>query len=161
MNRYTYDLARPYTPTDRSEWLRMRLILWPEQDDVAHLVDMEAWLSRPDAAVLVVPRDNGGGLVEWGEWPHLAGFAEVGTRSVADSCETSPVAYLEGWFVDADMRLRGVGTALVRAAEEWARTKGYREIASDTQIENVRSQRAHEALGFIEVDRVAVYRKVL
>jgi aminoglycoside 6'-N-acetyltransferase I len=161
MSRYTYDPARPYTPADHSEWLRMRLILWPEQDDVAHLGDMDVWLSRPDSTVLVVPRDSRGGFAESSGSPRLAGFAEVGTRSVADSCETSPVAYLEGWFVDTDMRLRGVGGALVQAAEEWARTKGYREIASDAQIENVRSQRAHEALGFTEVDRLVVYRKVL
>ena len=89
------------------------------------------------------------------------GFAEVGTRSLADGCETSPVAYLEGWYVDADMRRQGVGTALIRAAEAWAREKGLNEFASDAELENIESQQAHVALGFHEVERVVLYLKTL
>jgi aminoglycoside 6'-N-acetyltransferase I len=146
--------ARPYEHDDRAEWLRMRLTLWPHMNAEAQLVDMDIWLSQPDNTVLVVPRADEPGA-------GLAGFAEIGTRSVAESCETSPVAYLEGWYVDADMRRQGVGAALVRAAEDWARAKGFREFASDTEIGNVTSQRAHAALGFTEVERLVVYRKVL
>jgi aminoglycoside 6'-N-acetyltransferase I len=150
----SYLAARTYTEQDRAEWLRMRLALWPQSDAKAHSSDMDVWLSHPDTAVLVVPRagDASGGL---------AGFAEVGTRSVAESCETSPVAYLEGWYVDSDMRRLGVGAALVRAAEDWARAKGFRELASDTQITNEVSQRAHAALGFVEMERAVLYRKML
>src|ERR1700753_3968511 len=101
MNRVPYSAARPYTPDDRQEWLRMRLQLWPEMDAETHLVDMEAWLATLDTAVCGLPRGSAG--------RQLAVFAEVGTRSVADSCETSPVGYLEGWFVDPDMRREGVG----------------------------------------------------
>ena len=147
-------IARAYTDRDHAEWLRMRLALWSYSNAQEHTSDMGVWLSQPDTTVLVVPRpgDPAGGL---------AGFAEVGTRSVADSCETSPVAYLEGWYVDPDMRRRGVGAALVRAAEDWARAKGLREIASDAELANEISQRAHGALGFAEVGRAVLYRKVL
>jgi hypothetical protein len=41
------------------------------------------------------------------------------------------VAYLEGWYVDRDVRRHGIGAALVHAAEAWARERGYRELASD------------------------------
>jgi aminoglycoside 6'-N-acetyltransferase I len=115
---------------------------------------MDVWLAHSDTAVLVVPRSGG---VDAG----LAGFAEVGTRSVAEWCESSPVAYLEGWYVDADMRRQGVGAALVRAAEAWARARGFTEFASDAQIANTESQLAHAALGFNEVERLVAYRKVL
>jgi len=93
------------------EWLRMRLALWPDTNAQAHIADMDTWLSHADAIVLVAPRTTDEQV------GRLTGFAEVGTRSVAESCETSPVAYLEGWYVDADMRRQGVGAALVRAAE--------------------------------------------
>src|SRR5882757_4204715 len=56
---------------------------------------------------------------------------------------------------------QGVGTALVRAAEAWARSKGLKEFASDTQLANADSQLAHAALGFTEVERLVAYRKVL
>jgi aminoglycoside 6'-N-acetyltransferase I len=146
--------ARAYTPSDRAEWLRMRLALWPQMDADAQLLDMDVWLSQPDHTVLVVPRsaDNSA---------RLAGFAEVGTRSVAEGCETTPVGYLEGWYVDPDMRRQGIGAALVRAAEDWARAMGFRELGSDTEISNTTSQAAHAALGFTEAERLVVYRKTL
>jgi aminoglycoside 6'-N-acetyltransferase I len=149
-----YLATRPYSQSDRSEWLRLRQGLWPNPNLDAQLADMDVWLARPDTTVLVVPRSGGANA-------GLAGFAEVGTRSVADSCETSPVAYLEGWYVDTDMRRQGVGAALVRAAEAWARAKGLKEFASDTQLANTESQQAHAALGFTEVERHVAYRKVL
>jgi aminoglycoside 6'-N-acetyltransferase I len=63
--------------------------------------------------------------------------------------------------VDPDVRRRGVGTALVRAGEEWARGRGYAEFASDALLDNVTSHRAHEAIGFVEVERAVRYRKSL
>lgn len=145
-------MIRPYCKTDREEWLRLRLKLWPFLAADEHLPDMDAWLARPDTIVLVAPRRPSHGL---------AGFAEVGTRSTAEWCETSPVAYLEGWYVEADARRQGIGAALVLAAENWAREHGFREFASDTQIDNTISQRAHLALGFTEVERLVAYRKIL
>jgi aminoglycoside 6'-N-acetyltransferase I len=141
---------RAYEPSDEREWLRMRCLLWPHDSSETHQTEMMEWLARPDATVLVAERPDGGGL---------AGFAEVGARPFADGCDTSPVAYLEGWFVDADMRRQGVGAALIRTAEAWAREQGHREFASDALLHNFGSQRAHESLGFIEVDRAVRYRK--
>jgi aminoglycoside 6'-N-acetyltransferase I len=107
----------------------MRCALWPDEEG-AHETDMTAWLARPDTAVLIAERAGGAGL---------AGFAEVGARPIADGCETSPVAYLEGWYVDPDVRRQGIGTALIRAAEAWARDCGYREFASDALLDNTDS----------------------
>jgi aminoglycoside 6'-N-acetyltransferase I len=139
-------------PSDDAEWLRMRRALWPDDSEAAHQIDMAVWLARADAAVLVAERADRRGL---------AGFTEVGTRLYADGCDTSPVAYLEGWYVDRDVRRHGIGAALVRAAEAWARERGYREFASDALLSAIDSQRAHEALGFIEVERAVRYRKRL
>ena len=92
----------------------------------------------------------------------LAGFAEVDLRSHADGCDPKrPVGYLEGWYVIAEYRRSGVGRQLLAAAEEWARSHGCVEMASDTWIDNEVSQRCHEALGFEVVDRCVNYRKAL
>ena len=143
---------RAVEPDDMEEWLRMRLTLWPQGEPSEHRIEMARLASQPDAIVLVAVRGDTG---------RLAGFAEVGVRPYADGCETSPVAYLEGWYVDADLRRGGVGRALVRAAEEWARGQGLREFASDALLDNVASHRAHEGLGFTEVERAVRYRKSL
>lgn len=143
--------VRLHQPGDEAEWLRLRAALWPRAGLEELRTELAGWLAHPDTCVVVAPRDGGG----------LAGFAEVGTRSVADGCDTSPVAYLEGWYVDPDQRRRGIGRALLRAAEDWARRQGYREFASDVELPNTGSQRAHKALGFAETSRVVTYMKRL
>jgi aminoglycoside 6'-N-acetyltransferase I len=145
-------LIRSYAPADHAEWLRMRRLLYTDLRPADEARDAAEWLARPDVVVLVAVRPDGVGL---------AGFAELGARDYADGCETSPVAYLEGWYVDADVRRQGVGAALVRAGEAWARARGHRELASDALLDNVTSQRAHAALGFAEVERSVKYRKAL
>ena len=91
----------------------------------------------------------------------LGGFVEVGTRSYAEGCRTSPVAYLEGLWVDRDLRRRGVARELVAAVEAWAVQKGLRELASDAEIENSVGQAFHRTCGFQETDRVVCFRKSL
>ena len=112
---------------------------------------MHQWLSRSDATVFVAVRPAGG----------LGGFAEVGTRPYADGCQSSPVAFLEGWYVDLDLRGRGIGWRLIEAVETWAREQSLSELASDALLDNTASHRAHERTGFIEVERAVRYRKPL
>ena len=67
----------------------------------------------------------------------------------------------DGWWVDPDTRLHGVGAALVKAAEDWARDRGLTEMASDALITNEISHAAHRALGYAETDRVVCFLKRL
>lgn len=89
------------------------------------------------------------------------GFAEVSLREYAEGCLTSPVGYLEGWFVVDRARRRGVGGALVEACERWAASKGCSEFASDAELDNLVSLDAHEALGFEAVADIRCFRKSL
>lgn len=142
---------RAVQATDAAEWLRMRTALWPGD----HAAEIDAHLRSGSspllAVVLVAERAHGG----------LAGFIEVGLRPYAEGCESTPVPFIEGWYVDADVRRSGVGIALVRAAEEWARSRGYREMGSDVEIENEASIEAHRALGYEEVSRLVCFRRDL
>ena len=88
------------------------------------------------------------------------------TRRAIDSrvrrgLREQPWAYLEGWFVVPKARRSGVGRALIVAAEEWGRSQGCSEFASDAQPDNEVSAAAHRALGFIEVGLVRCFRKDL
>lgn len=142
-------MVRPLGSSGFAEWRRMRTALWPDQTEA----DMHAWLARGGrAAVLVAERPGGAGL---------CGFIEVGERDFADGCATSPVGYIEGWWVDPDSRRHGIGRALVQAAEDWCRGRGLTELASDAEIDNEASLRAHRACGFEEAGRVVVLTKAL
>src|SRR5207244_3391878 len=64
------------------------------------------------------------------------GLAELSIRPYAEGCQGDRVAYLEGWFVVPGARGRGVGRALIAAAEDWGRAQGCREFASDAEPDN-------------------------
>jgi aminoglycoside 6'-N-acetyltransferase I len=92
---------------------------------------------------------------------HLTGFLEASLREDADGCATSPVGYVEGWYVLPNHRLSGVGRALIEAAEDWARVRGCTEMASDALLDNTVSHQAHQRVGYAEVERAVRYRKNL
>ena len=144
--------VRSYEPGDYAEWLRMRGLLWPDSGSLTEqAADAEAWLARQDAVVLVIERAPGS----------LIGFAEVGERAYADGCESTPVGFLEGWFVEEEMRGRELGRLLVGAAIAWCRARGLRELASDALLKETDAQLAHQAVGFEEVERSVKYRLAL
>jgi len=143
--------VRPYNDADWAEWLRMSVALFPEYsaDDLAK--GMREFRTRRDAEVFVVERADGS----------TAGFIEAGSRPYADGCDTSPVGFVEAWYVDPDVRRAGYGRALLRAAEDWARGRGYTEMASDALLDNLISHAAHHRAGYEEVGRVVQFRKSL
>ena len=141
-------LIRPVEARDRVEWLRMRQTLWTDDDTLETGVD--AHFASPKSDVIVFVAEDAGKLL---------GFAEVGTRAYAEGCETSPVGFLEGWFVEEHARGSGVGRALVQAAETWARNRGLTEFGSDTWLENEASIRAHQAIGFVITERLVCFLK--
>jgi aminoglycoside 6'-N-acetyltransferase I len=143
-------LVRHANQNDQAEWLRMRSALWPDCPLADHLSEMPEQLNDPARyGVFVVARDSG----------QLGGFLEASLRAYADGCRTSPVGYIEGWYIDADLRQQGWGGELVTAAEQWAAALGCTEMASDCELDNDVSWRAHLALGYEEVNRAIQFRK--
>jgi len=143
--------------SDRDQLLRFREALWPKTPAEEHT--RELTLILEGAAPVTMPLII---LVAEASDRHLAGFLEVGLRSHADGCNPSrAVGYIEGWYVAENHRHRGIGRKLLAAAEDWARSHGCVEIASDTWVDNEVSQRVHEALGYEVVDRCVHYRKTL
>jgi aminoglycoside 6'-N-acetyltransferase I len=142
---------RPASIADRAEHVRMRIALWPDADPAELASELDGWLEGPDQLTFVAERDGRG----------LCGFVEAGVRPFANGVDEQPCAFVEGWFVDEDVRRTGVGRALITAVEAWARSRGFTELGSDTEIWNERSQQAHRALGFEERERVVYFRKRL
>ncbi|GAB4188217.1 MAG: GNAT family N-acetyltransferase [Thermoflexibacter sp.] len=73
----------------------------------------------------------------------------------------SPVAYIEGIYVKPNFQKRGVAKALITVAENWAKQKGLKQIASDTEITNLSSIYFHKKVGFSEVERIVCFVKDL
>lgn len=142
---------RPFRDSDFDEWLRLSAALFPGHTPAELARGQREFLARTDAGVFIATRDD----------DSICGFVEVASRPYADGCDTSPVGFIEAWFVDPDMRRAGVGRALLAAAEDWARARGYSEMASDALLDNTISHRAHEGAGYIEVERAVRYRKPL
>lgn len=143
---------RPVTTADAAEWLRMRCLLWEDGSD-EHPQEVSAFYQqrKPDLETLVYDRGNG----------KLGGFVEVGVRAYAEGCDSDHVGYVEGLYVDADLRRQGIASQLIQAAEAWARSLGMVEMASDCLIDNQISYITHLANGFEEVERIICFRKSL
>jgi len=142
-------------PLDRAEiasWVDLRAMLWPEQPRGELESEGRAAIDAAPPSLVVFVADDGA---------RLLGFIEISLRGYAEGCDGSPVPYVEGWYVREDHRRRGIGTAMMRAAEDWARSLGCREMASDTWIDERNSLEAHQALGFEVVDRCIHFRKSL
>jgi aminoglycoside 6'-N-acetyltransferase I len=129
----------------------MRTALWPEADVDDLASELESLLADPDQVVFVAEREDG----------RLCGLVEAGVREFANGVDEQPCAFVEGWWVDADVRRTGVGRALIAAVEGWARERGFLQLGSDTELDNVLSQKAHLALGFEERERTVTFCKQL
>lgn len=148
---------RTARPGDEDELAELRALLWPDGTVEEHRGEVQkliqSGMSGTLPAAVLVAIDGGEGLT---------GFLEVGLRSHADGCDVArPVGYVEGWFVREEFRGQGIGKLLMKAAEDWSRTHGCREIASDALVDNMESREAHAALGFEVVDLCVHLRKGL
>lgn len=128
-------------PLDMSRVRELAHQLWPDEP----LYDFQG------EHVFVWERDNGS----------LAGFASVSVRPWVDGSESEPCPHVEAWFVEADLRRRGVGRALILAIEDWCRERGFTELTSDTGLDNDVSLRAHSAIGFNPTERIQYFQKSL
>ena len=141
---------RRITWEDKSEWLRMRKGVWPEASDDYLDYDMDDVLSS-DRNIVFFALGEGIPI----------GMIEAHLRESAEGCFSTPVGYIEAWFVDEEFRGKGVAGILTDAAENWAREKACKEMASDTWLENEPSIRAHTKLGYAEVERLVHFVKQL
>jgi len=143
----------PLTSLPNPDWLRMRLALWPDTSEAEHPEEVRLILADPGRF---------GQFIAVAEDGEALGFAEVALRSdYVNGTTSSPVGFLEGLYVEPAARRQGVARALLDAVVAWAKDRGCRELASDTDLENRASQSVHTRLGFVETERVVYFRREL
>lgn len=145
--------TRTVRPSDAAAWTRLRQDLWPDAAAGEHADEIERFF-RGD-----FPREPWAVFLAENEANSALGFAEASIRPHAEGCVTNRVAYLEGWFVVASARRQGIGRALLRAVEAWAREQGCTELASDAAADNDISHDAHVAGGFADVGLIRCFAK--
>lgn len=129
---------------DQDEWIRMRKDLWTECLNEEHFYETSAILTNMpigneiETTAFVYEREIG----------RLGGFIEVSIKSQVEGFSTSPIGYIEGWYVDQDLRGQGIGKLLVEEFEKWAKGNGFVEVGSDSELDNSLSISIHRRLGY-------------
>ena len=135
---------------DRTVWAKMRHALWPEDSLEEHERDTARVLADADCWSFVALRDG-----------EAVGFAEIAIRKYANGCESQPVPFLEGIWVDPGHRRSGIGRRLIAHVESFMKARDFRELGSDALLDNQASHAAHAGWGFAETERVVYFRKIL
>ncbi|MEZ4903843.1 MAG: GNAT family N-acetyltransferase [Spirosomataceae bacterium] len=90
------------------------------------------------------------------------GFIHIAIRSDhVEGADTDKTAYLEGIYIQPSFRRTHLATLLLKEGERWAISKGFTQLASDTEIANFHSQLFHKNNGFEEVNRIVCFLKNL
>ena len=90
----------------------MRDRLWPSEPG-EHADEIDRYF----AGTLPEPIEV---LLAFNEREEATGFIELSIRAHAEGCVSDRVAFVEGWYVESAERRKGLGAALIRAAESCA-----------------------------------------
>jgi GNAT superfamily N-acetyltransferase len=108
---------------------------------------MACLAAHSDQAILVA--EETGAVVAW---VHIIG---------AERLVVAPFAEVGGLVVDAAWRGRGLGTALLAAAETWAAERGYELMRIRSNVIREDAHRFYEARGYEGSKRQVVFAKTL
>jgi len=90
----------------------------------------------------------------------FAGIMHISIRhEYVNGTDGSPVVFIEAIYVLPQYRKMGIGKHLLKFAENFAKERGIKQIASDCYTDNAESESFHKACGFEEKERVICFAK--
>ena len=137
---------------DKPAWLALRRRLRPALSDQQHARDWNQMMEQRGQRMTLLCVDG------QGEW---LGMIEVSRRAQADELGSGPVAYVDALHVEPAQAREVTARRLAEAAASWAQARGCRVLATDTSPDNQWQQKLLLELGFEELARKVVYRRVL
>ncbi len=127
----------------------LALKLWPEHEFEELKEEFENILSNENSIVFLAFKND-----------VAIGFAQCELRfDYVEGTESSPVAYLEGIYVEDNYRKQGIAKNLVEHCEAWGREHGCTEFGSDCEFDNTDSLKFHLSIGFEEANRIICFKK--
>ncbi|WP_250122678.1 aminoglycoside 6'-N-acetyltransferase [Chroococcidiopsis sp. CCMEE 29] len=140
------------TQEDFDEWLSLALELWSEGSSEEMQESLTKSYQSPKEAGFLVKNEDGTAIA----------FMNLSLRyDYVPGATQSPVAYLEGIYVREPYRKQGVGSFLIRYAEQWALEQNCVQLASDALLENTVSYEFHTRVGFQEIERIVSFIKTI
>jgi len=134
----------PVTIENEKDWAELCVALWSDNTMEAMLVERESG-ELPNEYLYFVEIE-------------AVAFMSLSLRhDYVEGTDSSPVGYLEGIYVKPDFRGRGIASALVDFAKEWAISQGCSELASDCELDNEDSRLFHNNIGFEEANRIICF----
>lgn len=141
-------MIRKAKQSDLNAICNLAIKLWPNETFDEMYVDFTNSMNAENEVIFVY------------EYKNVEAFCTVSLRNdYVEGCTASPTGYLEGIYVNAEYRNKGVGKKLVDAAVEWSKSKGCIEFGSDAELSNISSQKFHDAIGMTEANKVVSYIK--
>ena len=134
----------PVQNEHEAEWNDLCIALWPQYniDDILRL-KQDGWFRNE--------------FLYFFDKKAVAFISLSLRQDYVEGTRTSPVAYIEGLYVNPDYRNRGIARKLVSYAKKWAYEKNCQELASDTELVNQSSQKFHEMVGFTKANTIVCY----
>ena len=143
------EIIEPINNKNYSQAAKLSVKLWPD-NDIEEMTTYYEDIMQTGKANCFLLRNK------WG----YIGFIELSIRNnYVEGAETLPVAYIEGLFIKKKYRCKGHGQLLIEKAEDWARSKGFKQLCSDAELENNSSIDFHISAGFVEVSRIVCFAK--
>jgi len=131
-------------PDQQELYLPMRCDLWPDVDNshAAEVAELVA-SNRPDYRCYLAEDPCSG---------EVFGLVELGLYRDRPPYGSGTTAFVDGLYVRPELRGRGLGEALLRAAIDELRCWHCDHIGSDTWAWHTQSRRLHQRCGFVVIE---------
>ena len=131
------------------DWIDLSLLLFPEHTRDEMIKFYSEILTSKKEIGFLYKKDY-----------RFVGYINISIRSdYVNGTDESPVAFVEAIFVLPEYRKQNIARKLIEHAEDFARQKGLKQLASDCLLENEASAAFHKSCGFTETERVIYFVK--
>lgn len=135
---------------DFNQIVDLALKLWPNHSREELEKEFASLFNKKDEIIFVAISPS----------EEIIGFASASIRrNNLPGVSCYPAGYLEGIYIEPEFRKNNLAKKLVSEVEKWARLNQCKILVSDSELNNLVSQKFHNKLGFKETKRLVFFEK--